>query len=416
MTEASPKPTGRRWWKYLLGLVAVGLLTALGLLFYVNTDSFQTLVRRRLIAELERITGGRVDIGSIHTTPFRLQADVRDITVHGRESASDVPLAHADRVVARLKISSLVRSEFGFHEVVVEQPVVHVAFYSDGTTNFPPRKATPVTGQSLVERLFALSIDHLELSHGRILWDDQAIPLDFTARDAALQMDYSLLHRRYDGRLRLGMVDTKLKDCRPFAWMAELEFRLGANSATVSSLKWNSEHSHFSASGEITDFSHPRLQGSYDAQFDLTEAASIARRHDLRAGVLDLKGSGDWSLDQFATNGLLTLRDLVWKDERVSFSRASLNTGYTVTDQQLKLSKLQGNILGGSFTGDAELNQWLAPAQHLSPAARKSLETAVISAARPPGKSSQKVCQPINRRRSKARSFFFACATSLCKI
>ena len=403
MTEASAKPTARRWWKYLLGVVAAGLLTALGLLLYVNTDSFQTLVRRRLIAELERITGGRVQIGSIHTTPFRLQADVRDITVHGRESASDVPLAHADRVVARLKISSLVRSEFGFHEVVVEQPVVHVAFYSDGSTNFPPRKARAIASQSLVERLFALSIDHLELSHGRILWDDQAIPLDFAARDAALQMDYSLLHRRYYGSLRLGMVDTKLRDCRPFAWMADLQFGLGANSATISALKWNSEHSHFSASGEITDFNHPHLRGSYDAQFNLTEAASIARRRDLRAGMLDLKGSGDWSLDQFATNGLLTLRDLVWKDEQVSFSRASLDTGYTVTDQQLQLSKLQGNILGGSFTGDAELNQWLAPAHHISPAARKTLETAIISAARPPGKSGQKV---VNRKPSAIQSAF----------
>jgi translocation and assembly module TamB len=395
VTEASSKPTGRRWWKYLLGIAAVGLLTALGLLLYVNTDSFQSLVRRRLIAELERITGGRVEIGSIHTAPFRAQADVRDITVHGRESASDVPLAHADRIVARLKISSLVRSEFGFHEVAIEQPVVHVAFYSDGTTNFPPRRTAAVPGKTLVERLFALSIDHLELSHGRILWDDQTIPLDFAARDAALQMDYSLLHRRYDGRLRLGFVDTKLKDCRPFAWMAEMEFSLGANSATISSLKWNSEHSHLSASGEITDFDRPHLQGSYDAQLDLTEAASIARRRDLRAGVLDLKGSGDWSLDQFATNGLLTVRDLVWKDERVSFSRASLNTGYTVTDQQLKLSKLQGNILDGSFTGDAEFNQWLGPAQHLSPAARKTLETAVISAAQPQGKSGRKI---VNRK------------------
>ncbi|MGC2773441.1 MAG: hypothetical protein WA232_17225, partial [Candidatus Sulfotelmatobacter sp.] len=286
MTETSAKPTGRRWWKYLLGLVAIGILIALGLLFYVNTGSFQTLVRRRLIAELERITGGSVEIGSIHTAPFRLQADVRDITVHGRESASDVPLAHADRVVARLKISSLVRSEFGFHEVAIEQPVVHVVFYPDGTTNFPPRRTATVSGNSLVERLFALSIDHLELSHGRILWDDQTIPLDFATRDAALQMDYSLLHRHYNGRLRLGMVDTKLKDCRPFAWMTELEFSLGANSATVSSLKWNSGHSHFSASGEITDLSHPHIQGSYDAQIDLTEAASIARRRDLHAGVL----------------------------------------------------------------------------------------------------------------------------------
>ncbi len=396
MTEASTKPTGRRWWKYLLGVAAVGLLSVIGILLYVNTDSFQALVRRRLVAELERITGGRVEIGSIHTTPFRLQADVRDITVHGRESSSDVPLAHADRIVARLKISSLLRSEFGFHEVVVEQPVVHVAFYSDGTTNFPPRSTAPVTGESLVERLFALSIDRLELSHGRILWGDQTVPFDFAARDAALQMDYSLLRRRYNGHLRLGMVDTKLKDWRPFAWMTELEFSLGANSATVSSLKWNSEHSHFTASGEVTDFSHPRLHGSYDAQFDLTEAASIARRHDLRAGVLDLKGSGDWSLDQFATNGLLTIRDLVWKDEQeVSFSRASLDTGYTVTDQQLKLSKLQGNILGGSFNGDAELNQWLAPAQHISPAARKSLETATISAAPPQSKSGRKL---VNRK------------------
>ena len=190
MTEASAKPTGRRWWKYLLGLIAAGLLAVLGLLFYVNTDSFQSLVRRRLIAELERITGGRVEIGSIHTAPFRLQANVREITVHGRESASDVPLAHADRVVARLKLSSLVRSEFGFREVVLEQPVVHVAFYSDGTTNYPPRRAAQVTGKSLVEQLFALSIDHLEIGHGRILWDDQTIPLDFAVRDAALQMGY----------------------------------------------------------------------------------------------------------------------------------------------------------------------------------------------------------------------------------
>jgi translocation and assembly module TamB len=390
-SETTTKPAGRRWWKYLLFVVAIGICTVLALTVYVNTDSFQSLVRRRLVAELERITGGRVEVGSIHTTPFRLQADVRDITVHGRESASAAPLAHADRIVARLKISSLVGSEFGFRDVVLEQPVIHVAFYSDGTTNFPPRSAAPVSNKTLVDRLFALSIDHLELNRGRILWDDQTIPFDFATRDTALQMDYSLLRRRYDGRLRLGTVDTKLKDCRPFAWMTDLQFTLGTNSATVSSLQWNSGRSHLSASGEITDFNHPHLQGSYLAQLDLTEAASIARRRDLRAGTLELKGHGDWSLGQFATNGLLTVRDLAWKDDQVSFSRASLNTGYTVTDQQMKLSKLQGNVFRGNFTGDVELNEWLAAAQHISPTTRESLETATISAAPPPGKSGRKV-------------------------
>jgi translocation and assembly module TamB len=389
VNERSTKPT-RRWWKYLLIITAAGFITALGLLVYVNTESFQSLVRRRLVAEVERITGGRVEIGSIHTIPFLLQADVRGITVHGRESATEVPLAHIDRIVARFKIISLLRSEFGFNEITLEQPVIHVAFYPDGTTNFPPRTAV-VGSETAVERLFALSINRFELRHGQILWDDQTIPVDFAARDTALQMDYYFLHRRYDGHLQLGLVDTKLLNCRPFAWMAAVEFSFGSHSAAVPSIKWNSGHSHFSASGQITDFRRPRIQGSYEAQVDLAEAASIARRRDLRAGVLEFQGHGEWSLDRFASkfssNGLLTVRDLAWQDAQVSFSRASLNTDYSLTDQQLKLSKLQARIFGGSITGDAELNQWLAPWQHLSPAARKNLETAVISAAPPLKKS-----------------------------
>jgi translocation and assembly module TamB len=393
VNEPATKPR-RRWWKYLLIIAAAGFLSALALLVYVNTDSFQSLVRHRLVAEVERITGGRVEIGSIHTTPFRLQVDVRGITVHGRESAIEVPLAHVDRIVARLKIISLLRSEFGFNEVILEQPVVHVVFYPDGTTNFPRRESGVVTGESAVEQLFALSINRFELRHGQILWDDQTIPVDFAARDTSLQMDYSFLRGRYDGRLLLGLVDTKLVDCRPFAWMTAVEFSVGSNSAAVPSLKWNSGHSHFSASGQITDFRHPHLQGSYDAQIDLAEAASIARRRELRAGVVELRGHGDWSLDQFTSSGLLAVRDLAWQNDQISFSRASLNTDYTVTDQQLKFSRLQGRTFGGVVTGDAEFNQWLAPWQHLSPAVRKNLETAFISAAPPPNKSAAKTPKP----------------------
>ena len=395
MTEVSVKPVHPRWWKYLLIVFVAGFGAALGLLVYINTESFQSLVRRRLVAELERVTGGHVEIGSIHTIPFRMQVDVRSITVHGREPATAVPLAHVDRIVARLKFNFLLRSELAFSQLILDQPVVHVAFYSDGTTNFPPRKRSTVSGQTPVEQLFALSINHLELRHGQILWDDQNIPLDLAARDASLQMDYSFLHGRYDGRILLGSVDTKLTDCRPFAWMTAVEFSLQSNSAVVPSIKWNSGHSHFSATGQITDIRHPHLQGQYDGQLDLSEVASITRRHDVKAGMLELKGHGNWSLDQFASEGLLTLRDLAWQDDQISFSKASLSTGYSVTDQQLKLSRLQGKMFGGSFSGDAELNQWLAPAQHLSPAARKSLQTATISAAPPPlKKSTGKAAKP----------------------
>ncbi|MGA9445672.1 MAG: hypothetical protein WBV26_04465, partial [Candidatus Sulfotelmatobacter sp.] len=99
MTEPATKPA-RRWWKYVLILVGAASLIALALTIYINTESFQSLVRRRLVAEVEHITGGRAEIASFHTIPFRLQVEVRNITVHGREDATDVPLAHADNVIA----------------------------------------------------------------------------------------------------------------------------------------------------------------------------------------------------------------------------------------------------------------------------------------------------------------------------
>ncbi len=384
MTESSTKRVPRRWWKYALLGAGVGFLAAVGFLLYLSTDSFQSLVRRRLVEEIERITGGRAQVASIHTVPFHLQVEVRDITVRGREPQTDIPLAHVDAITARLKVSSLLRTELAFNRVILDHPIVHVIFYPGGMTNFPPRAAN-IAGQNAVEKLFALSIDHLELRHGQIIWENlpgkiQPIPVDFTARDTSLQMDYSFLGRRYDGRLLLGQVDSKLPDCKPFAWMTALEFTLGSDSALISSLKWNSGHSHFSATGQVTDFRHPHLQGPYEAHLDLDEVASIARRRDLRSGVLDLEGHGDWSLDRFSTSGLLSAQNLGFQDDQVSFSKASFTTGYALTDQQLSLSRLQGKIFGGSFDGEAEINQWLAPTQHLSAAARKALITPTISA------------------------------------
>ena len=385
MTEASAMPA-RRWWKVLLILAGAVCAAAVALSIYLNTESFQSLVRRRLVAEVERVTGGRAEIGSVHTVPFRLQAEVRNITVHGRESSSETPLAHADRVVARLKLTSLLRSEFAFNGVLLDQPVIHIAFYPDGTTNIPGR-AGHLSSQASIEQLFSLSISNLEIRGGRLLWDEQTIPLDFDARNLALSMDYSFLHARYSGRLLIGMVDTKLLDCRPFAWMASADFSIEHDSAAISSLRWNSGHSNLTADGQIRDLRHPHFQAAYDAHLDLAEAAAVARRSQLRAGVAELKGDGNWSLDEFASAGFLSLRDFAWQDDRISFSRAFLNTGYSVTDKELKLSKLQGKIFGGSVSGDVEFDQWLAPDQHLSAAARKSLQTATISAAPPPSKS-----------------------------
>ena len=344
MIDTSARP--RRWWKYALIVACAGLLALLAAVWYTTTDSFQAYVRRRVVAELERITGGHAEIGSFHIIPFRMQVEVRDITVHGTEGPTEIPLAHADSLVAHVKVISFLRAEFGFHSLILGHPVVHIAIAPDGTTNI--RRAPDLvqaSRQTPVAQLFALSIDHLVVHKGELLWSDQKIPLDFAVDDAGLQMDYSYLRGRYESRVKLGKVDSVFEDLRPFSWMATAEVGLGPSFAEVGSLEWTSGRTHLKASGRISEFQNPHADGNYDLQVDLAEAAAIARRRDLREGSAEFKGSGSWSLNEFATSGSLALRELGWQNEQITLKKAGAQADFSVTDQQIKISKLQGSCL-----------------------------------------------------------------------
>ncbi len=382
MTEATARP--RRWWKYLLVVTVLVLLGVLVGLWYTTTQSFQAYVRRRMIREVERITGGRAEVGSFHVVPFHLQVEVRNIIVHGTEGPADVPLAHADSLVAQMKVVSFLRTEFGFTSLVLERPVIHIAIGRDGaTTNLPSLPVLPpsVPFNERVQQLFGFSIDHLTVRNGALLWADQEIPLDFSVQGTELQMNYSYFPGRYESHLALGKVDTAFEKFRPFSWMTTVDFTLAPTFAEVKSLTWNSGRSSMKFSGRISDFASPRVDGSYEAQINLQEAAAIARRHDLRDGVAEFKGSGHWSVSDFSASGAMAMHDLGWQDEDFVLTKAAVNSDYALTDQQLKLTKLQGRILGGSFTGEAQIENWL----HSVPlATNKKEEMAVITAAKPP--------------------------------
>src|SRR2546430_8821232 len=118
------------------------------------------------------------------------------------------------------------------------------------------------------------------------------ISLAFVANALFADMPYSLLHRRYEGSLRLGKVDTHFKDYRPIAWMAEAQFSLGKNNIEVSSLKATSGRSRLTGSGRVQNFRELKIEAAYDAALDLAETAAIMRRPEARRGVLHATGQG----------------------------------------------------------------------------------------------------------------------------
>lgn len=390
-----PAARMKRRWKTALIVTGVCLVLLIGGLWYITTDSFQAYIRARMVSEVERITGGRAEIGSFHIVPFKMQVEVRDITVHGSEAPGDVPLAHVDHLVARVKFDSLLRTELAFHSVTLDHSVVHIAIAADGTTNIPriPQGTTP---GNAVEPLFALSIDHLASRQGELIWADKKIPLDFAVNGADLQMDYSYLHGVYESRFSVKKVDTTYDGFRPFSWMTSIEFSLARNYAQIKSLNWNSGHSHLRASGRISDFQNPHLDATYDAHADLAEVGAIARQNEIREGIADFRGSGHWSLDDFTSSGAMALRDLGWQDEQLSLKNANATADYSVSDQQIKLMKLQGKLFGGSVTGDAQVDNWLhnIPIQLASKLQKGKQNMPTISAARPAARKGAKEKTP----------------------
>jgi translocation and assembly module TamB len=356
-------PPPRRVWKYVLLLGLGGLLFLAALAWYTTTDSFQAAVHRRLVSEIERITGGRVELGALHTTPLHLRAEIRDLTIHGREAPGEVPYAHVGRLLAELKIISLLETEFGFNSVVLEHPAIHIVTYDDGSTNQPQPVLLHASGRTPIEELFALSIDNLELRRGEFFWDKRSIPLDFVAHDVSTDMTYSLLGKKYDGNLLLGKADITFDGYRPVAWTAEAHFSLAPAGIEIKSLKATSGRSHLQASGRIDDFRDPKIEVKYDADVNLAEASGIARRTEVRRGTLHIDGRGTWAQAGFSSTGKLAVRDLDWREQPVGLHGASLNAEFSLDQHRLMLSQMQARMLGGNITGTTEITQWLSSAQ-----------------------------------------------------
>ena len=115
----------------------------------------QAAVRHRIVTQLERITGGRAELGGFHVVPFRFRVEVRDLTIHGLESPKEEPYVHVDRLIANVHIISVLGADLGFRSVIIDHPSIHVLRYPDGRTNQPGPTLVKSSASDAIEKLFS---------------------------------------------------------------------------------------------------------------------------------------------------------------------------------------------------------------------------------------------------------------------
>ena len=129
MIAEPPSSAGkkRRSWRWLLVIAIVLLALAGGLLIYLNSDSFRKTVRARVVADLERATGGKVELESFSWKLSTLQFEIRNLTIHGREAPNEVPYAHADRITVEARIVSFFSRKISLDKVAIDGSTFHLS-------------------------------------------------------------------------------------------------------------------------------------------------------------------------------------------------------------------------------------------------------------------------------------------------
>ncbi len=368
-TDPSPEPSGettpqrrRILWKLFLWFCVFSSIAFAALAWYVTTDSFQQLVRRRVVASVEKIVGGRVELGELHTIPFRLRVDARNLTIHGREAMdgtpNEIPFFQVDRLQAELKIISIFSTTVGLHSLVLEHPVVHIVDYPDGTTNVPTPQASISSDRGPVEELVSLSVSHIAVQRGELLWQDKKVPFEFGVRDLALLLNYSLLRRQYEAHIAVGSASTQVLQYPSFVWQADVSLILARGRADISKLTVSSGKSEIHFTGHLQDFHNPKVSGDFNGHADLGELAYLSRQPEVHKGTAQFEGRGSWTLQDFSTQGTVQAKDIEWSNGRLSMRNGRITAAFTVTPERVRISSIKANLLGGDLTGDADVTNW----------------------------------------------------------
>ncbi|MCU1308199.1 MAG: hypothetical protein JWN45_2894 [Acidobacteriaceae bacterium] len=359
-SELPPAPRSKRRRSAWIGIGFILLIV--GTVAYLTSDRFQNRVRLKVISELERVTGGKVDLPSFTWNLSKLEFVAQDLTIHGLEAPGQLPYAHVDNLKVRLKILSLLGREIGLRMVDAQHPVVHIIVNPDGSTNQPQPKLRPQTEGSRVDLLFELAIDRTQVSNGLLIWNDSRIPLDFTAERVSAQMAYAPLDRRYEGKISVGGSLATFGNFHPLPSNAELQFSLINTEAGIKSLKWSSPGSRLEASGRIVNLFNPEIELTYSATLSLAELGSVARMPELRSGTADVKGSAKYSAANrnnfYSSDGKLVVHGLAWKTDALNITGVDATSAFSLDQQKLVLTSIIGRMMGGSFRGDAHIQDW----------------------------------------------------------
>lgn len=347
-----------KWGQAIMGTVLLVSVVSLGL--YLRSDAFREVVRRKIIAQMELVTGGKVEIQSFDWKLSRLQFEAKGVTIHGLESSDQVPFIHADRIAGQGKIISLFRREIGLRWLSIDHPVIHLIIFPDGSTNEPMPKIKE-EDTSPIQPLFDMAISRIDLKDAELLLNEKKISFDFSGQSFSGGMKYIAGSKDYEGNFTISVVAAHYPNLEPVHGVLELHFLLRPTQVEIKMLKFTVDHSVLEASGTVTNYSNPEVHAQYTASLNLPEIGRNMHMRELEAGQVTVSGNGVYQNSRYAAQGTVAGQNVGWHARAWNLGGIEFASPFLITQDRISLSRITGRAFGGNAQGAIEVANWNAP-------------------------------------------------------
>ncbi len=348
---------GRIRWGRWVGIPALAaIVLVIAFQATVRTAWFQNKVRQRVVAELERATGGRVEMGAFLFDPSIMTVSITRLVVHGTEQPADPPLLQVSALRVELSLQSLLTAQVSLLALDVESPEVHVTVAADGSTNLPGG-AQAAASQDSVQSLLDLAVERFSLRDGEVYWND--IPYRFSVRGQGLRLGtrYEPAGERYALAFRLGEFGVKLAGSEPLLSEAEGELYIYRDHVDAPRILVGAGGASLEAQAHLRGWQQPEIDVQYKGHADIAAWKQRLELPFLGQGTAQLSGKLDW---RGGGAGLSYSGNVALESSIAGVSgdspRVRAGADYSGDARRAHLRDVDLAAFGGHFRGEAEVD------------------------------------------------------------
>jgi translocation and assembly module TamB len=334
--------------------LALGALVALLALGFaaMSTSWFQRMLERRVVQNLESMTGGPVEVQRFRFRPIVLQIILRGLVLHGHQLPGESPFFTGRAVVIRIKPLSLLRRKLLLRSLDWDTVDIHLYTRPDGSTNLGE---APTEGGDPVRELMNLEIERLSLVRTQAIWNKASLPLDLDAQNAAILLRHDAA-RGYLGSISTSGVQIKLRRRTLPTVNLSAQFHFSGQGLEVSPMTWQCAGLRGQSTFTLSNWYTPQTQASFRAEGGVAGLADALGFRAIRGGTLLVDGSVATHNGEFNAQGHLQARQVSMETPALRLAGLDLSTEYSANAQRVEFPNVSLSALGGRLEGRMEVS------------------------------------------------------------